>query len=133
MMAIFVPSDFLGPSFIIRVYPPLLSRYRRPISSLIFFTILGEKNRANNLLECKVPFLATEINFSTNRETSLALASLHLIFSFKMRALARALRRAWRWSGFRLSFLPFFLFLIFFRETSLSTTLHSLGHFLPFG
>jgi len=111
-MAILAPSLFLCPNLIILAYPPFLSLYLGPITSTSFLTISFENFRANNLREFKFPVLDKVICFSANPKTSFAFASVVLIFSFKIRALANARKSAFLWSFFRLSLRPFFLFLI---------------------
>ena len=56
--------------------------------------LIGEKNLLNNLLAVKSAFFALVIFFSTNLETSLLLASVVFIFSFRTRALARDIKSA---------------------------------------
>ncbi len=114
-MAIFAPSDCLFPNLIILVYPPFLSRYLGAISLNSFLIISGENSLTSNLREAKEPILALVIRFSAKSETSLLLASVVLIFSFKKSALASALRSALLWSLFLLSFLPFFRFRMSFN------------------
>src|SRR5688500_17010821 len=100
MSAIDAPSPLRGPTFRIRVYPPLRSALRGPMSENSLWTT---SRSGTTLSTCRrawtPPSLANVISFSASGRSVFALASVVVIRSWLNRDAASPLNRSFWWAG----------------------------------